>query len=198
MKRFKEARLNKKLKISDVAKALGVTSPTVSSWENERKSPTVDMLIKIAELYGVTTDYLLGLDVPTALTPNRELDVNILSVYDTKPVWVHKHGWALVNAADNLLVFSNGAHIRFSEAPKTVLIPDCFCETDITVTHPIGFDRLRMYDTVWLEPISKDPEIRTLLRGRYAIKNGFAENESGNRFPLSSYGATWWAFEIKD
>lgn len=196
MKRFKEARLNKKIKISDAAELLGVTPPTICSWESERKSPTIDMLLKIAELYGVTPDYLLGIDAPTALSPDKEIPIEIISIYDAKPVWVQNYGWALVNAADNTLVFSNGERIDFSDAPKSVLIPYRFCETELPNRDPIPYQKLLSCTTVWLEPISKDLELRNALRGRYEIKNGFAENDKGNRFTLSSYGASWLAFEI--
>ena len=46
----------------DVAEKLSVTKQTISNWENNNIQPSVDMLIKIADLFGVTTDYLLGRD----------------------------------------------------------------------------------------------------------------------------------------
>ena len=154
------------------------------------------MLLKIAELYGVTPNYLLGIDAPTALSPDKEIPIEIISIYDAKPVWVQNYGWALVNAAENTLVFSNGERIDFSKAPKTILAPDRFLETDVPDSPPIAYNKINTYQSVWLEPISKDSELRKILRGRYKILNGFAENEYGNRFALSAYGATWLAFEI--
>ena len=46
----------------DLAKKLGVAKQTVSNWENENIQPSVEMLVRISRLLGVTTDYLLGLD----------------------------------------------------------------------------------------------------------------------------------------
>ena len=46
----------------DLAKRLGVAKQTVSNWENENIQPSVEMLVRLAKLFGVTTDYLLGLD----------------------------------------------------------------------------------------------------------------------------------------
>ena len=46
----------------DLAKRLGVAKQTVSNWENENIQPSIEMLIRIARLFGVATDYLLGLD----------------------------------------------------------------------------------------------------------------------------------------
>ena len=45
-KRFREARKLNKLKLIDAAKLLGVSQPTLSAWEGERKSPSIDALEK--------------------------------------------------------------------------------------------------------------------------------------------------------
>ncbi len=41
---------------------MGVTKQCVSNWENNNIQPSVDMLVKIADIFSVTTDYLLGRD----------------------------------------------------------------------------------------------------------------------------------------
>ena len=46
----------------ELAKRLQISKQTVSNWENDNIQPSVDMLIRIARLFGVTTDYLLGLE----------------------------------------------------------------------------------------------------------------------------------------
>lgn len=46
----------------EVAKRLQISKQTVSNWENDNIQPSVDMLVRIARLFGVTTDYLLGLE----------------------------------------------------------------------------------------------------------------------------------------
>lgn len=45
-----------------LADALGVERPTVGMWEIGRSYPTVEMLIRLADLLGVTTDAMLGLE----------------------------------------------------------------------------------------------------------------------------------------
>ena len=59
-KQFKTARQINKLKVIEAAEKLGVSQPTLSAWEGERKSPSMDSLENMADLYGVTTDFLLG------------------------------------------------------------------------------------------------------------------------------------------
>lgn len=49
-----------KLTIAEAVERLGVSSAALSTWESGKKSPTLGNLIGMAELYGVTTDCLLG------------------------------------------------------------------------------------------------------------------------------------------
>lgn len=42
-----------------LAKKLSVSKQTISNWENNNIQPSVEMLVKIAELFSVSTDYLL-------------------------------------------------------------------------------------------------------------------------------------------
>ena len=51
----------------DLAKKLGVAKQTVSNWENENIQPSIEMLIRLAKIFNVTTDYLLGLDATPRL-----------------------------------------------------------------------------------------------------------------------------------
>ncbi len=44
-----------------LAEKLGVTAQAVSKWENDQSCPDIYMLPKLAELFGITTDELLGM-----------------------------------------------------------------------------------------------------------------------------------------
>ena len=46
----------------ELAKRLGVAKQTVSNWENENIQPSIEMLVRLAKLFGVTADYMLGLE----------------------------------------------------------------------------------------------------------------------------------------
>lgn len=58
---IKNLRTAKGINQVEMAKNLGVTKQSVSNWENENIMPSIDMLIKIADYFSVTTDFLLGL-----------------------------------------------------------------------------------------------------------------------------------------
>lgn len=59
-RQYKLARKMKKITLTAAARELGVTQPALSSWESERKAPSIEALIRMAKFYGVTTDFLLG------------------------------------------------------------------------------------------------------------------------------------------
>lgn len=58
--RIKELRLSHGLTQVEFAKRLSVSKQAVSNWENNNIQPSIDVLIKIADFFGVSTDYLLG------------------------------------------------------------------------------------------------------------------------------------------
>ena len=48
------------LKQTEFAKIFGVSVQCVSNWENSYIQPSLDMLVKIADYFKVSTDFLLG------------------------------------------------------------------------------------------------------------------------------------------
>ena len=58
--RLRELRLARKMLQRDVAKLLNVSRSSYSLYESEKVSPPLEMLIILADLYGVTLDYLVG------------------------------------------------------------------------------------------------------------------------------------------
>lgn len=64
--RLSELRRQKRLTQAQVANRLGLSPASISGYENNIKTPPPDILARLALLYGVSTDYLLGLD-------NREM-----------------------------------------------------------------------------------------------------------------------------
>ena len=60
-KRLAELRKDKKLRQKDLAELVGVYFHTISTYERELRAPPIDMIIKFTKIFGVTSDYLLGL-----------------------------------------------------------------------------------------------------------------------------------------
>lgn len=60
MLNLKEIREEKNLQQKDIAKSLNRTPACISSWETGKTEPSIDDIIKLADLLEVSTDYLLG------------------------------------------------------------------------------------------------------------------------------------------
>lgn len=57
---LKKLRTNRGLYQKDIAKILGIAVSTYSYWENGTNEPDQKSLVKLADYFGVTVDYLLG------------------------------------------------------------------------------------------------------------------------------------------
>ncbi len=44
----------------ELARRLNVSKQAVSNWENNNIQPSIDILVHLSDIFGVTTDYLLG------------------------------------------------------------------------------------------------------------------------------------------
>ncbi len=60
--RLKELRESKKLSQTQAARRLSLTRSSISGYENNIAVPSIEVLSKMACLYGTTTDYILGID----------------------------------------------------------------------------------------------------------------------------------------
>ena len=60
--RIRQLRIARGINQVELSKALNVTKQTVSNWENDNIQPSIEMLVKFAAFFNVTTDYMLGLD----------------------------------------------------------------------------------------------------------------------------------------
>lgn len=83
--RIKELRKSLGINQVEFGRKLNVTKQCVSNWENGNIMPSIDMLIKIARTFSVSSDYLLGLSSQCTidadgLTPEQIL--HIRSVID--------------------------------------------------------------------------------------------------------------------
>lgn len=58
--KIKQLRSERNISQIDLAKQLGVSKSVISSYENEIHYPPYDVLIRMARLFSVSTDYLLG------------------------------------------------------------------------------------------------------------------------------------------
>lgn len=58
--RLRECRIKKKLTQFQIASICSITEKTYQNYELMTRIPKLDILIKIADVYGVSIDYLVG------------------------------------------------------------------------------------------------------------------------------------------
>lgn len=76
-KRLKELRVSKNLTLEELGEQVNAAKQTVGHWETGYRIPTIDVVMKLANYYGVSLDYLLGAtDFPYPLS---EKVVNIIN-----------------------------------------------------------------------------------------------------------------------
>lgn len=59
-KRIKLLREEKGIRQEDIGKLFCVSKSAVSQWENDIRTPDMNIVIKLADYFNVSTDYLLG------------------------------------------------------------------------------------------------------------------------------------------
>lgn len=67
--KLRSLRIEKKLTQKQVAERIGLAISAVSSYESNNRYPSYEVLLKLARIFHVSTDYLLG------MTDKRNIDV---------------------------------------------------------------------------------------------------------------------------
>jgi len=71
--RVRELRKKHKMTQAEVARKIGVSSPTITQWENNQTSPKGDNLLKLSQVLSCTPDYLMsGKGSPNDIHENVE------------------------------------------------------------------------------------------------------------------------------
>jgi len=71
--RLKQLRLEKDLRQDQLAKLVHVEKSSISMYENDVRQPSYEVLLRYADIFGVSADYLLG------RTTDRSLDLSGLT-----------------------------------------------------------------------------------------------------------------------
>ena len=57
---IKELREERELSLMALAKAIGVSDTAICKWENEVAEPKLSYIVKLADFFGCSADYILG------------------------------------------------------------------------------------------------------------------------------------------
>lgn len=208
-KRLKKLRNESNITQKEFAIKLGIfmgrdskiATTTVSSWEIGSKKPSYDVLLAIANYYGVTTDYLIGRT--SAKTGDSkiytmddyiiEIDNNSLQLFNNKPVFLVFNNndivnrWGIYNAEKDYFccaneIIKNSTNIKyFATTPETEPI-------NKDKPKKLTLEALKKLDRVWVEYISSDRNIKTKYTGWYRVSNDKNDLLRNDGFILSMDG----------
>lgn len=77
---IKKLRLAQNMSQVELARRLNVSKQSVSNWENDNIQPSIEMLIKIADCFSVSTDYILGLQTEKTIDATGLTDIQIAHI----------------------------------------------------------------------------------------------------------------------
>ena len=80
--RIKELREKNNYTQSSLAKKLNVTRSSVNAWEMGISVPSTALIVELAKLFQVSTDYLLGLSENVTLDVSSLNDKEIMILYE--------------------------------------------------------------------------------------------------------------------
>jgi len=75
--RIKVLRESKKYTQTDLAKMLGITRSSVNAWEMGISVPSTQYIVELANIFKVSTDYLLGVAETTSIDVSGLTDKDI-------------------------------------------------------------------------------------------------------------------------
>ena len=78
--RIKQKRTELKMTQRDLAKAAQTTPATISAYEKAQKKPSIDNMMKIAEVFNVSIDWLCGKEAAKAIKTLRDVVEIILTL----------------------------------------------------------------------------------------------------------------------
>lgn len=82
--RLREIRKSKRLTQAQVAEGVNCSTPTYSRYENGKRQPPLDMILRLADFFGVSLDYLFG-RVPPDSSALSAYEVDMLTAFRRMP-----------------------------------------------------------------------------------------------------------------
>lgn len=186
--------------------------PSVSSWEQNHRTPQMSTIVQLALFYGVSCDYLFGITdtkssqptdkdtEPSDYLPHAVYSIpqSRLKSYNGQPVFVkfkkntHLNQWGILDYTKKRIICQKLL------VSLTVNV-DCYAyETPTPVrTQIISYTQLLNSKYVWIEMKSADADVQAFYNGRYQHnpEKTFLI-KLGNGTPLSYHGLdeAYWAF----
>lgn len=106
--RLKQLRVDNNLLQKEIAKILNVPKNTYGAWERGNNEPSVDIIIKLADFYQISTDYLLNREEEDGRIIVQELELpsdekKVLEKYRVLPPELKAVSYEYIKSLSNLI-----------------------------------------------------------------------------------------------
>lgn len=126
MNKLKQLRKKKRLTLMNLSKELGLPDSILSQYENGKRQISIGKAKKIAEYFGVTVGYLLGLDTPA--------NDGIAELIDKVNHWAISHGLDKSNPKTQWMKVTE----EVGEIRDVFLKPNDFADPEWSLKDAIG------------------------------------------------------------
>lgn len=113
-KQIKELRKSKHITQTELSEHLNVGQSTLANFENEKRIIPVDIIIKLADYFDVTTDYLLGLS-PISSSPQESVHGEQLSEDEAKLLNTYRS----LGSDEKQIVLGKALDLKLSSSVET-------------------------------------------------------------------------------
>lgn len=104
-------RLKNNLTSKELSKALNISESSISLYENGKRKPTIELIIKVADYFNVTTDFLLGVSGNPLSDPEKELNTDFSEVLENIITLLNNQNYIIFDGKDvddkTVIIFKN-------------------------------------------------------------------------------------------
>jgi len=187
---------------------------SISAWETGRKLPPADTIISLAQFYGCTSDYILGLSANAQMlrvdekimqiNHKFEIPFNDIAKFDKQAVYIQfpngsmSNAWGIIDYPAGQIQL-NG--MRMQITPKCqyfrIVPPEALTIRD-RMSRLIGPDEIRRLEVVYIQSKSPDPYIQGMVSGWYRkdVSGEFLINNEGRTLSYEGLGVTYNALDF--
>lgn len=104
-------RIKNNLTSRELSKVLNISESSISLYENGKRKPRIELIIKIADYFNVTTDFLLGVSGNPLADPEKESKADFSEVLENIITLLNTRNYIIFDGKDvddkTVIIFKN-------------------------------------------------------------------------------------------
>ena len=108
-------RLKNNLTSKELSKALNISESSMSLYESGKRKPSIDFIIKAANYFNVTTDFLLGGSDNPLINPEKNLRADFSEILENLVSLLNNQNYVIFDGKDiddkTIIIFKNNLNL---------------------------------------------------------------------------------------